>query len=510
MTDTPDIDHVAALAEERDAFRDRLVQRGFSDDGLSLQGPIVWEDGQHETHTSRVEVTFTERFPFAPPSVTILEAEHGFIPTFHIERDGKLCLWPNDTPVHDAPWRDPDAFIQKVSGWFAKTAMGWPGDEDADLERYLDSNDNCLVLYDDSLLDEGSFYRTSTTSIGAVTINDKLSWHPNADRIKNKGKRRKERNLTWVVDVGAISRPIRTWQDLQEACGKDCETARRLIEVGSLTHILVRYQRGTRRAALVVDFPRSSAGIPELRACEGADQSTETRTLRAGPAAPDYAHKKVAVVGCGAVGSHAADLLFRSGVRQLALVDPERYRPGNVIRHAADNAFVGALKVSAVKAQLTATGLDTDQIQTVSGRITDPDQALQLVRANDVIVDATADARATALLRWATEAAGGRLISVCIQRDGGIARVDRFPLQADETHLEPVPPAPGGGQVMQERGCGSPVSATPPLSVVKAATMTCQVALDHLDGAPSLAATILEVIEPQEDAPYNVVGILTS
>ena len=251
-----------------------------------MQGPIVWEAENHQSNTSRVEVTITERFPFAPPSVTILEAAQGFTPTFHIERDGKLCLWPNDVPVHDAPWLDSDKFVEKVSGWFAQTAMGWPGDDDADLERYLDTNDECFVLYDDSLLANGAFYRTSTNRLGVVTVNDELPWQPNAVRIKNKGIRRKERNLLWVVDVGPISRPIRTWQDLQVACGQDCETVRGLIGAGSLSYILMRYQRGTRQAALVIDFPRTSDGIPKLRACESADQSTETRTLRAGAAAP--------------------------------------------------------------------------------------------------------------------------------------------------------------------------------------------------------------------------------
>ncbi|MBU8830554.1 ThiF family adenylyltransferase, partial [Mycolicibacterium goodii] len=297
---------------------------------------------------------------------------------------------------------------------------------------------------------------------------------------------------------------------LQEACGQDCEAVRGLIVAESLSYILVRYQRGSRSAALVLDFPRNPDGIPQLRACESADKSTETRRLRAGPAAPDYADKKVAVVGCGAVGSYLADLLFRSGVGQLTLIDPERYRPGNVIRHSADNAFVGIPKVNAVKAQLASTGLDTEQVELDSGRLTDPDQALQLVEEHDLVVDATADARATALLRWAAETTGRRVISVCVQRDGGIARVDRFPIQQGETHLDPVPNLPGDRDVLLERGCDSPASVTPPVSVIKAATTACQAALDQLDGTRVLPPTILEVIEPQEDTPYDAIGTLTS
>jgi predicted ThiF/HesA family dinucleotide-utilizing enzyme len=509
MTDTPDSEHISALAEERDAFRSALVKRGFSDDGTSLQGTIFWEDEHHESHSARIEVVLTERFPFAPPSVTILEAHPGFTPTFHIEQDGKLCLWPNDVPVDDAPWRDPEQFLEKVRGWFAQTSMGWPGDEDADLERYLDANVERIVLYDDSLLERNAYFRTSENQLGVVTVSDRLLWPPNAERMKNRGARRREKRLLWVLDVGLVSRPIRTWQDLREASGQDLEMVRSLIAAGSLRYILVRYQRGGRHAALVLDFPGPVGNSQTLRACESADQSTDTRTLRAGPAARKYSDKKVVVVGCGAVGSHVADLLFRSGVRRMTLIDPERLRPGNVIRHAADNQFAGTPKTSAVKARLAATGLAVDQVEADDSRIGNPDDVLELVRAHDLVVDATGDARATALLRWATEAQGGKMISVCVQRGGGIARVDRFPLRAAESHVDPVPLVLGQG-VLQERGCGSPVSITPPVSVIKAATTACQVALDQLDGTLVLPSTILEVIEPQADPPYNFIGTITS
>ena len=212
-----------------------------------------------------------------------------------------------------------------------------------------------------------------------------------------------------------------------------------LIEAGSVKYVLVRYQRGVRHAALALDFPSTdNDGIPRLRACESADRSLETRVLRAGSAAPAHADKSVAVVGCGAIGSHVADLLFRSGVRQLTLIDPERYRPGNVIRHTADNTYEGAPKTAAVSVRLSATGLDTESVSVYNVQIRDPHQALALVEAHDLVVDATAAARATALLRWAAESTGSSVVSVCVQRDGGIARVDRFPLRDGESHLDAV------------------------------------------------------------------------
>ncbi len=511
MTDTPDREHVWALDKERGAFRSALVGLGFSDDGTALQGPVTWTDEQQVSHTARVEVVITGTFPFAAPAVTIVNAGPEFMPTFHIERDGKLCLWPDDVLVHDAPWRDPAMFVAKVRGWFAQTAAGWPGDNDADLERYLLSNPDVIVLYDNLALQDDGYYQTSKSKIGVVTVGGLLAWRPNRERIRRKRMRRREQDLLWVVDVGHVDWPIRSFQDLQDASGHDCERVRGLIAVDSVKYVLVRYQRGVRSAGLVLDFPSTdNDGVPRIRACESADQSLETRVLRAGPAAPTYADKKVAVVGCGAIGSHVADLLFRSGVAQLTLIDPERYHPGNVVRHTADNAYAGASKVVAVRMRLEATGLAVDSVDMQSVLLHDPEQALALVADHDLVVDATAAAKATALLRWAAESTGKSVVSVCVQRQGGIARVDRFPLRDSESHLEAVAHVQGDDQQLYEQGCGSPVSTTPPLAVVKAATTACQVVFDELAAAPTLPATMLEVIAVQDDEPYTAVGMMTS
>lgn len=510
MTDTPDSEDFSALASESSQFRNSLVQRGFSDDGNALQGAVAWRDQHGAVRSACVEICPNARFPFAPPDVRLLEAGTDVTPTFHIERNGKLCLWLSDIPVDDAPWRDPDRLLEKISGWIEQTAAGWPDDDDADLERYLELNDDCIVIYDNLLLEPSSFYRTRRNPIGVVTVAEPLAWGPNPERMKNKGVRRKERNLLAVIDVGPISYPIRTWEDLRDASGHDREPLRKLIQLGSVRYVLLRYQRRTRRAALALEFPTTREGVPVLRACESADQSMATRTLRAGRAAPDFKDTKVAVIGCGAIGSHIADLLFRSGVYQLTLLDAEKLRPGNIIRHTADDAFIGDWKPNAVKAQLRITGLPTDDVRTEIARVDDPAQALELARSHDLIVDATADARATSLLRWAAEQTGTSLVSACIQRDGGIARIDRFPLRHAERHLEAVPRAGREDAVRYEQGCGSPVSMTPPLAVAMAASRGCQVVLDELGGTRQLPATILEVVEPQPDKPYDALGTLRS
>lgn len=507
VTDTPNHDPKISLDKERDAFRAALVRSGYTDDGEKLRGPVEWEYDGH-AYTATIDVEVTERFPFAPPKVKIVDAGTVLEPTFHIERNGDLCLWGSDMPVDS--WQTPERLFAKTAGWLNETASNWPGDEDADLERYLEQDDEHIILYDANEIVHGGYFRTASDRRGIINVKETLPWSPNPTRMKNKGVRRREHHLVWVADIGEVSTPIRNWFDLTEAVGHDCETVRNLIDVGSVEFILLRYRRGERDAVIALRIPGKIDGLPALRAYESADTSKSTRTLRSGTAASSYAKKKVAIVGCGAIGSNLADLLFRSGVQHITLIDPERLRPGNIIRHLADNSLVGLPKTTAVKAELDSLGLDTTNVVSNTGRVTDPEQALQLAHSHDLIVDTTADARATELLYWATEELGKRMISVCLQRNGGIVRVDRFPLWEDEQHLAPVPRLPGDNAKAYEKGCGSPVSTTPPLAVAKAAALGCQSALDELNMGQYLPATIIEVINPQPDSPYDKLGILTA
>jgi hypothetical protein len=441
--------------------------------------------------------------------VSIIDGGEGFVPTFHIERSGQLCLWTNDLPVHNAPWRDPVLCIEKISGWFTATAHGWPGDDDADLERYLPNSEDSFVLYDDTALENGKFYCTTKNSLGVTRVENQLRWTPSIERMKRRGVRRRERNLLWVVEVGALSNPITNWADLQRVAGGGVQPIGAIARRGSSSFILMRYQRGARHAAIVLLVTRGTNGSLELKSCESADTSVRTRTLRAGNHTGEYNEKKVAIVGCGAVGSHVAELMFRSGVRHLTLIDPERYRPGNVIRHTVDNRYVGVHKATAVRARLGVIGLSIDSVYVLGNRVSTPECALELSSSHDLVIDATADGRATGLLRWASEIQDKPLVSVCVQREGAIARVDRFPLEDDETHLDPLN-IRGDEKAGYERGCGSPVSMTPPLSVARAASIACQVALDELNRYQTLPATIVDVIKPQAEVPYRKTGTVTS
>ncbi|TDO44170.1 molybdopterin/thiamine biosynthesis adenylyltransferase [Kribbella sp. VKM Ac-2527] len=503
--------HLRELAAARAELRRRLGALGFADDGEVLRGPVVWTHPTTGIATATIDVTILDRYPFGPPRVQLVEAGTELDVTFHVEDNGALCLWDNTEPVNDAPWTDSERLLERVAGWLTKTAQGWPDDDDTDLERYIDADvDARLVMYDDAeLAGLGGCLSTKTDERETtITVLPEPRGVPPQQRPK-KGVQRSAKHLAWLADLGNVTRPLTRWDEVESALGADAATVRRLVMQGSLELLMLRYRRGRRPGILVLATAKLD-GKPILRRCEAADSSEASRRLRSGAISAQVADRKVAIVGCGAVGSFTADMLFRDGVSHLDLRDPQKLRPGNVIRHLAGDIYVGLPKVAATKACLSATGLDVTHVDTHVTSVTDPTAAITLLQTHDVVVDATADERATAVLRWAAEQTQRPLVSVAVMRDGGVARVDRFPLRFDERHRPPVTPRDDLPGPYRERGCGDIVSPTPPSAVVAAAELATQVSLDELTNDRRLPATVLRVLRPQPDAPYDTLRTLTS
>ncbi|MBX4378749.1 ThiF family adenylyltransferase, partial [Mycobacterium tuberculosis] len=62
----------------------------------------------------------------------------------------------------------------------------------------------------------------------------------------------------------------------------------------------------------------------------------------------------VMLVGCGSLGSTAAEALAGYGVGRVELVDPDRFLWHNMLRHTLGPESVGRYKVSALKSHLNA------------------------------------------------------------------------------------------------------------------------------------------------------------
>lgn len=125
----------------------------------------------------------------------------------------------------------------------------------------------------------------------------------------------------------------------------------------------------------------------------------ETHVGRLDPAHSRLAKFKVAIVGCGSVGSKVAVHLARSGVGSFALVDGDVLASGNLVRNELDWRSVGIHKAPALAARIKEVNADCivstrttimggqESGGTLSATMTD-------IEGCDLIIDATADAAA--------------------------------------------------------------------------------------------------------------------
>lgn len=115
--------------------------------------------------------------------------------------------------------------------------------------------------------------------------------------------------------------------------------------------------------------------------------SEETATL---------ADKRVAIVGCGSLGSKVATMLARTGVGAFILIDDDILEPDNLVRHDLDWRDVGHHKIAALSHRLQRVRALVDistHTRQVGGQESGTSAATVLMRlaASDLIIDATAN-----------------------------------------------------------------------------------------------------------------------
>jgi len=109
------------------------------------------------------------------------------------------------------------------------------------------------------------------------------------------------------------------------------------------------------------------------------------------------AMNRVAIVGCGSIGSKIAASLARAGVRKFVLVDEDIFLPGNIVRNELDAWAIGWHKVDALADRIGQLATDTDitLYRMALGSQTSSllmDTVLESIGDADLIIEATADA----------------------------------------------------------------------------------------------------------------------
>lgn len=463
-------------------------------------------------------IDISPNHPFAPPAVTPLPLREK--PHWHMESNGRLCIY-SQAQRAGRPWENIDDLFGKVASWHEQDEAGWPDDPgDLDLERYFPDTGTTLVLFEsfDQLLGRRlqvqRSVRTWTVEPGSLLSS------------KNRGVQKRERRARnygdpWAiaVDLGTLDRPIVTWPEIRDHLSPAFR--KHLTESGSLQRqglLLARYKRpipdGGRSGVVAIQLLPAVGRTPSLVALPSEDRGVATRNRR-GQDAALLAQRHVAIVGIGAVGSFVADLLARSGVGRMTLVDGDVMRVGNSIRHVLDPASANKLKASALKASLDTRQLLPARSVTAVDRILDPEILWRLFAECDLVVNATAAPDVNDMFEHLGEVSGEQWIEVALYRAGAVARADR--LGAGTTTEAARPPkvtSVPGDEGVRETGCGDPVSPTPPASVLSAASLAARLTIDSFRSKRQrqLPDAIVEVLAPTAGGlvpagdPYTVLG----
>jgi molybdopterin/thiamine biosynthesis adenylyltransferase len=484
---------LAAVAElERDRYLDALRYRGFtvhSADNVTgvLDVPEV------DPAPIPVRIALGPGFPYSPPKVCPLGDHGGW--SWHRDQDGCLCLYGG--VEQDMSWTDVDQLLDRVRTWFRRDKAGWTDDDpDLDLETYLPRADlqPHVVIYGDLDVVAAEPHQAQL---------DRIRWRVVPGRAPTKGgARRRERMGVEVVHVGEPAAPFHDWQSLSQLLPESGKIADRL-RTGRTGLLIVRYRRRGHEAAVVV-CPTSREPL-EIGVVTSASDAPTIRQMRAGPDREHLADATVAVVGVGAIGSHVALELARAGVGSLTLVDPDTLVPGNCIRHVLDLRWAGVGKAQAMGVELEGRfpGLKAVDLTSWVQGASDMEQ---LLAEHDVVIEATGSLPMSRLVGEAAASAARPAVSVCLQREGQVVRVDRHPLAPGEAHEPELAPRPPAGPVLREGGCGDPVSPAPPWACAIAAGLATAVVTDLLTGRGEYPPTLLEALRPQPEAGLDSIS----
>lgn len=229
--------------------------------------------------------------------------------------------------------------------------------------------------------------------------------------------------------------------------------------------------------------------------------------------------RSVACFGLGAIGSQLAPALTREGVGSIALCDPDRLRPGNVVRHFLDLAAVGQPKALAMETALERINpeIETDPQE---ANLDDPGVIATAIRGADLVIAAIGEEPAEELLfEVLCEAEehpaflcvrtlhGGDAFRVFVVRPGVDACLECLRALKDEGAQEwvEVPDAELGE--VQEEGCATSALPGAGLAFTQAADFAAARALDLLEGRDPGANHWLWVERPIPGDPRLAEGL---
>lgn len=99
--------------------------------------------------------------------------------------------------------------------------------------------------------------------------------------------------------------------------------------------------------------------------------------------------KRTVLIGGGAVGSAVAEMLTRGGSERLTIVDPDRLRTGNLVRHTLTLDDVEENKGTALARRLNKVGPHTDVDYVDSSFPPEDITAISKIRLAEIVIDSS-------------------------------------------------------------------------------------------------------------------------
>jgi hypothetical protein len=137
------------------------------------------------------------------------------------------------------------------------------------------------------------------------------------------------------------------------------------------------------------------------------------------------------IVGVGSIGGATAHALAAYGIGRLILVDHDRLRWRNLVRHVSSPAQVGRLKVSAIREDLRRLRPETEVVACPLDVVVDADQVRPMLSGTDLVVGATDGVAPRRVISHLARRAHLDAILACVLEDGGLGELLRLRPWAD-------------------------------------------------------------------------------
>jgi integrative and conjugative element protein (TIGR02256 family) len=445
------LDQLTDIAEASDGAIDIVQTEPPSSEGGSLFLRLSIETSDYEFQEGGFRFRQREpllvyvppRFPIQPP--TAYFGHKRFLGRAHVQWGNYLCLYQ----ATDVEWTANDGmfgFFKRLDDWLRDAARNQLDPNDAPLHpptEYPSSDTKFAVEIDTPELTDGSSFW-----IGAAKLSDRNKYCYDISEWTDTSNTLPENERFAAVVLLKQSMPMEYPDTINKLISALRERGVPFDLLFSILKLFALYQKEGDPLYFILGAPmrRRQAGEPlrqhltawkmdaehvgALRAIvlkdSGEDTeeawrlilewATEARTewCRVYDSRPEvtfrrdqetnanwFLGKSVALLGCGALGSHIGEYLVRAGVAQLRLVDHSTVNPGIIVRQQFKHYQVGYSKQSALSVQLGLINPKAD-IDHEFANLTRGWPASLALEEFDLVIDATASRRvATALqLDW--------------------------------------------------------------------------------------------------------------